>query len=311
MNCKKPIFRFLTGSMAMMAVVMTTGCSSDDNDSLLYTVTNGCISFDNVPKSLMASDEYGANLYSGSADQITTGYLAPIGESGAYAQFSINYAKSYDGTYWSYEFWNGGLAVSNFTNMTGDTFSNQCSVYDKNGGKSGSNFVIVNGHSDPMAQDEISKYNGCAKIYLTDKDGYRVVTPNTPVEGTAYYGTFNSVWVCNTTYDYLVMKNGNSFCQPLEPNNGWFKVIFMAMDKNNRPTGKKVEYYLANFDSSRNQEAGLKDEIRTGWSKVDLSSLGNDVCTVAIDFEGSDSGEWGLNTPAYVAIDDLEITVIH
>ena len=32
-------------------------------------------------------------------------------------------------------------------------------------------------------------------------------------------------------------------------------------------------------------------------------------CTVAINFEGSDSSAYGLNTPAYVAIDDIDVTV--
>ena len=42
---------------------------------------------------------------------------------------------------------------------------------------------------------------------------------------------------------------------------------------------------------------------------VDLSGLGDSVCTVAINFEGSDSSTYGLNTPAYVAIDDIDVTV--
>ena len=42
-------------------------------------------------------------------------------------------------------------------------------------------------------------------------------------------------------------------------------------------------------------------------NQVDLSGLGDSVCTVAINFEGSDSSTYGLNTPAYVAIDDLDV----
>ena len=69
---------------------------------------------------------------------------------------------------------------------------------------------------------------------------------------------------------------------------------------------KRQEYYLANFDSSKDAESGLTNKIRTGWNQLDLSGLGDSVCTVAINFEGSDSSAYGLNTPAYVAIDDID-----
>lgn len=261
----------------------------------------------------MASDQYGANLYTASADenQVTTGYLTQIGESGTYIQFPINYLKQewVSGQPWEYEFWNGGFAISNFHNMTQGDYQNQCSVYWPNGGHSGSNFAVAFGYSDSY-NDSQTTYDKCAKIYLTDANGYKVKTENTPVEGTPKYGKFNSVWVCNTTYAYLVMKDGNSFTQgSLQKQNGWFKVVFVALDATGKSTGRKVEYYLANFDSSKNTESGLTNKIRTGWNQVNLSDLGDSVCTVAINFEGSDSSTYGLNTPAYVAIDDIDVTV--
>ena len=97
------------------------------------------------------------------------------------------------------------------------------------------------------------------------------------------------------------MKDGNSFTQgSLQKQNGWFKVVFVALDAEGSPT---------NFDSSKNTESGLMNQIRVGWNRVDLSNLGDNVCTIAINFEGSDSSAYGLNTPAYVAIDDIDVTV--
>ena len=66
---------------------------------------------------------------------------------------------------------------------------------------------------------------------------------------------------------------------------------------------------MANLQSMMDAESGLANQIRTGWSQVDLSGLGDSVCTVAINFKGSDSSAYGLNTPAYVAIDDIDVTV--
>lgn len=275
--------------------------------------TNALIDFDNVPSSVMASDQYGNNLYSATANgkQVTTGYITQIGQTGTYIQFPINYLEQewVSGQPWEYEFWNGGFAISNFHNLTQGDYQNQCSVYWPNGGHSGKNFAVAFGYSDSY-NDSQATYDKCAKIYLTDATGYRVVTTNTPVKGTPKYGKFNSVWVCNTTYTYLVMKDGNSFTQgSLSAQKGWFKVVFVALDATGKPTGKEVEYYLANFDSSKDAESGLTNKIRTGWNQVDLSGLGDSVCTVAINFEGSDSSAYGLNTPAYVAIDDIDVTV--
>ena len=311
--------------MVAIAAVATvfTGCSSDndvilqsDNNALhtrALNSTNYTINFDSAPTNVMASDQYGNNLYTASANgnQVTTGFNAKIGTSSTYAQFPINYLPQewVTGQPREYEYWNGGFAVSNFKNMTQGDYLNQCSVYDSHGGHSGHNFAVAYGYSDSF-NDKNTSYDKCAKIYLTDKNGYVAKSVKKPVEGTPKYGKFNSVWVCNTTYAYLVMDDGNSFTQGnLSSKNGWFKVVFVALDASGKSTGQKVEKYLANFDSSKNAVSGLSNQILTGWHQVDLTSLGESVCTVAITFEGSDSGDYGLNTPAYVAIDDLNVTV--
>ena len=231
-------------AVVAMAAAVFTGCSSDDDflapyeESAIQTraisSTNALIDFDNVPSSVMASDQYGNNLYSATANgkQVTTGYITQIGQTGTYIQFPINYLEQewVSGQPWEYEFWNGGFAISNFHNLTQGDYQNQCSVYWPNGGHSGKNFAVAFGYSDSY-NDSQATYDKCAKIYLTDATGYRVVTTNTPVKGTPKYGKFNSVWVCNTTYTYLVMKDGNSFTQgSLSAQKGWFKVVFVALD---------------------------------------------------------------------------------
>ena len=101
----KKNFRFLAMAVVAMAAAVFTGCSSDDDflapyeESAIQTraisSTNALIDFDNVHSSVMASDQYGNNLYSATANgkQVTTGYITQIGQTGTYIQFPINYLE--------------------------------------------------------------------------------------------------------------------------------------------------------------------------------------------------------------------------
>ena len=286
----------------------------ESRGGLLREVTSAVINFDGAPTSVMASDQYGSNYYSASSsagNQVTTGYFAEVSESeNSFVQFPVNCIKQE----WvskqpmAYEYWNGGTAISNFTDTSQGDYMNQMSVYNAQGGHSGRNFAVCYGYSDSY-NDSATTYSKCTKIYLTDSDGYRVVEDT--LKGNAKVGRFNSVWVCNTTYAHIVMRDGNSFTNgSLQSKNGWFKVIFRALDNQGRAIpNRKVEFYLANFDATRNGDANLDNAIRIGWHEVDLTPLGSGVSGLIIDFDGSDRGSYGLNTPAYVAIDDLSVTV--
>ena len=286
----------------------------ESRGGLLRRPTSAVINFDGAPMSVMASDKYGSNYYSASSstgNQVTTGYLAKVGKSeSSFVQFPVNCIKQewVSGQPMAYEYWNGGTAISNFTDTSQSDYMNQMSVYNVQGGHSGKNFAVCYGYSDSY-NDSATTYSKCAKIYLTDSDGYRDVE-NT-WKGKAKVGKFKSVWVCNTTYAYIVMRDGNSFTNgSLQSKNGWFKVIFRALDANGHVIpNRKVEFYLANFDAARRRDANLNNAIRKGWHKVDLTPLGSGVSGLIVDFDGSDRGSYGLNTPAYVAIDDLSVTV--
>ena len=74
----KKNLKFLAMAVVAMAAAVFTGCSSDDDflapyeESAIQTraisSTNALINFDNVPSSVMASDQYGNNLYSATAN---------------------------------------------------------------------------------------------------------------------------------------------------------------------------------------------------------------------------------------------------
>lgn len=332
------LMRFLLGSAALAVSLVYAGCSKDEDALRMYEARQqaeqtgelgdargvagywartapSVIDFGGAPAEVMASDKYGKNYYSASAPagkQVKTGYFAKVDEGGeCYVQFPVNCIEQewMPKKPWQYEYWNGGTAISNFTDTLQGDYLNQMSVYSAQGGHSGKNFAVCFGYSDSY-NDPASTYSKCAKIYLTDSKGYRVVGDE--LQGNAKVGQFNSVWVCNTTYAHIVMRDGNGFTDgSLQSKNGWFKVIFRALDAQGRAIpNRRVEFYLANFDSTKNEVANLTNAIRTGWHKVDLTQLGSDVSGLIVDFDGSDKGAYGLNTPAYVAIDDLSVIVI-
>ena len=298
--------RLLLVAALAVGVMGYSSCSKDKGGSVAEepnkTVT---VTFEDAPDNVLAADEMGKNLNSDAPQgtQVTTGYYMKATDV-TYVQFPINYLWKYENT-WGYEFYHGGWAVSRFTNVEKGDWTNQCSVYSKGGGHDSRTFAVCN---STEINGAVSK---CAKIYITDKVGYTKTRDGEPVTGKAKLGKFNSVWVCNTTYAYIIMKEGNKYTNgSLQSHNGWFKVVFRALDaKGMLVPGKQVEYYLANFDASRRDASGLDGKIREGWNQVDLSPLGDNVAALVVGFEGSDKGASGLNTPMYVAIDDLNVTV--
>lgn len=303
----------LAGSI-LLVVPTVTSCSLDDDPENYPDYTTTVIGFQGLPNNLYGGPtSYGENLY-GTSDQITTGYIANVDPlENIYAQFPINYAYNYDANFnmsWCYSFYNGGMALSDWHDMTDSTYNNQLSVYDTSSPSDGP-FVVAFGASMKSNPKEATyeDYNECAKVYITDSKGYSVenIGEEETVYGIAKSANFQSVYINNTTYDFLTMRDGNAYAQALnDENKGWFKVQFITFNSTEssaKPTGY-TEAYLANFDPSQaDGYIGIIDE----WIKVDLSML-PEASVLVINFVGSDTGEWGLNTPTYCALDNFEIT---
>lgn len=297
-------------ALTLSLTFLLGSCSKDEpNDNGKQEVTT-TINFQNAPSDLFASSAYGENLYDGT---ISKGFIAQIYDN-VYAQFPVNYGYNYNADFnlsWCYTLYNGGFGLSDYHDMTGDTYLNQLSVYNESS-PSGGKFIVANGSSqveDPKVA-KYSDYDGCAKVYITDKEGFGVnkLGEEGTVSGEEKDAWFKSVWITNTTYTFLTMKNGNPYCSALnEGNEGWYKVQFIAFednDPNDKPLGF-TEAYLANF--KKGQADGYIGIIEE-WIKVDLSML-PECSILVVNFVGSDSGEWGLNTPAYCALDNFEISV--
>lgn len=134
--------------------------------------------------------------------------------------------------------------------------------------------------------------NGSAKFALA----YDTATIHLPFINS--YQQPVSVMLTNSTWAYYDMKHGSDFSKKFAAGD-WFKVIIRGfMGENHTGT---VEFYLADFRDG-------KTVLVRNWTKVDLKALGKTE-KITFSFASSDVGQWGMNTPAYVCVDDLVVAV--
>lgn len=124
--------------------------------------------------------------------------------------------------------------------------------------------------------------------------------------------TLKSIQVTNTTYAALSMRDGDfagkQFGSPNDANgdsdgtNGedWFLLKIIPLDENDDLVGDTIEFYLADFRFADDND----DYIVNTWETINFPS---DIVAKKLTFElsSSDNGDWGMNTPAYFALDNL------
>lgn len=295
---------------AILCIVIVTSCSRQNDvlptprvesmkagaKSLLTTTYT--ITFEGLSRSYMAdTTSYGDNTYSAWGGT----QIAPYVHSPSNLRFAIKGAGS--GT--PVDFWNGGFVVSdwnykaNIPGKTGDwwySYLNQCSVYAgtsgaNNGGYNGSNnFAVMFGYVDAFNASFATR----PTLNFTSGSGV--------VEG---------MYICLSSYTYGVIENGNGFgagtATPLRNvagGAGYLKLLAYGFN-GSTPTngGAPVEIDLARYNNHLPVAGPL-----TSWTYFDLADLGT-VTRIEFNFEGNDSGSFGLNTPAYICIDNVDVTL--
>ena len=118
----------------------------------------------------------------------------------------------------------------------------------------------------------------------------------------------HSIKVTNTTYAALSMLDGDAFSKKFGGPTGdapdWFRLSVIGLDAAREPVGE-VEHYLADYRPTNPAE----DYVLDVWQKVDLRPLASrEVAILQMQLHSSDTGPFGMNTPAYFAADDLVLT---
>lgn len=121
-----------------------------------------------------------------------------------------------------------------------------------------------------------------------------------------------SVQVTNTAYAYYDMVNGSGFSKKFGGVSGadtdWLRLTFTGYEgpgATGAQTGITVDFYLADYRFANSAQ----DYIVNAWQQIDLSPLA-DASSIGLSWSSSDVGAFGINTPTYVAIDNLTITAV-
>lgn len=192
--------------------------------------------------------------------------------SGGFTSGGIHFSNSYNADWGSWD----GFAYSNSTDTTTEGMTAQYNAITGAGQGGSSNYAIgYVGWAAPPA-----------------------VTLSEP-------GVVDGLYVTNCSYAYYAMLNGSQFSKKFGGASGydpdWYLLTIAGKDADGAVTGA-VDFYMADYRSDDNTQ----DYIINTWQYVDLSSLGV-VGSLEFTLSSSDVGDWGMNTPAYFAVDTISI----
>ena len=174
-----------------------------------------------------------------------------------------------------YAYW-GGFAQSRVkdADAANGLFANQYAVYNE-AAASGDSFLIYYYDSYNEPCDIVVKQQG---VSLRD------------------------VMLNLTTYTYASITNEaiNDFAR-IFVDGDYLKVVFTGM-RGNEATGV-VECYVVDYRDG-------KRAMTTEWTTFSLANIGEGYDRVSVTIETTDVGEWGANTPLYIAMDNLSYSVL-
>ncbi len=173
-----------------------------------------------------------------------------------------------------FDYWSG-FSISADTNTTTPGFTNQYSAIAGKGA-AGTSAYAVGYIFDPIIVRLIGKASGKPMI---------------------------GMYVTNSTYAYLSMRDGDAFAKKFGGESGKdpdFLLLTIKKYSGGAIADDSINFYLADYRSP----SASKDYIVSDWKYIDLTNLG-EVDSLVIKLTSSDVGIFGMNTPAYVCIDEV------
>lgn len=186
-------------------------------------------------------------------------------------------------------FWSGGHAVSNYgsKNFTVyGSYDSQLTVYNP----AGTNEISMTGNGHNGSD------NFCIHYGYSDGSGYSQPESALPTlsfsDGVAR--VIDHMWVNNICYAINCYLEGNGLTAKIGEGD-WVKIVATGFNEAGASTGT-AELFLCDGP----------DNIVTGWTRFDLSGLG-EVKSVRFNITGSSDNGAGFSQPAYFAFDDVAV----
>ncbi|MFQ3326007.1 MAG: hypothetical protein ACJASM_001564 [Salibacteraceae bacterium] len=212
-----------------------------------------------------------------------------------------------------------GQTVSNFENVLtgGDSTWNGSDL--SNGVVNGAGFFLndynprwgswsgfsISKTTDTVTGGWANQYSSISGNGANNSAAYAVSYSNSTVMFTHSVGgdSIKGLSINNSTYAYRNMQTGDAFTKKFGGTTGndpdFLTVTFFGYDADFVMTDSVV-FYLADFRDANN----ANDYLVKDWTWVDLSSLGR-IRYLDMEFNSSDVGQFGINTPTYACIDSL------
>ncbi len=193
--------------------------------------------------------------------------------SGGFGSPGFFFPNSYNDIWASWSGW----AISATTDTQTPGFMNQYSA-------------ITGGGADGSTTYAVSFVLGSSQIIMGDR-------------------VAESLQVTNATYAYLSMLEGDAFAKKFggeDGNDPDFFLLTIKGWKGGQLTTDSVDFYLADYRFADNSQDYIVDD----WQTVDVSVL-NESDSLSFFLSSSDVGQFGMNTPAYFCIDNVETTFIN
>lgn len=195
-------------------------------------------------------------------------------QRGGFSSGSAFFSTAFNPTFGSWSGW----AASNVTDTTTAGFGNQFAAFAGSGADESDTFAVAG--------------------------GFGASPPTIAVPASLDNASFDSISITNTTYAALSMLQGDRFAKQFGGETGDDPDFFLLTIEGFSDEGDSVgttEFYLADYRFEDNTQDYVIDE----WTTVDLTSL-SDAGRLEFRLSSSDVGDFGMNTPAYFAIDQLQ-----
>lgn len=206
-------------------------------------------------------------------------------QSGYFESNGIVYYNEYNSEYDSY----AGAAYSNITQYTAGTLYNGSGQYAA---------APLGG----LSKDGTTDPNEIYSVIYVDHN-YSMFAKAPVIDLSALESPVDGMYLSNTslTLDVLTSPQyeGN-YARPFTDGD-WMKISIYGYDANMSDIGT-VEFYLADYRDG-------KTDVVTDWQYVSFETFTGDVKFLNFEITSSDTGEWGMNTPSYVAVGGFSTAV--